>query len=187
MSTAAEAIIERETEAKMTPDAGSGRGELLRKNLRCYACGGTLPVGTPIGTLAWDRASRRFRHAPSCSTPARSDGVAEPAPVTEPAPEPVPRTDPAPQHLAEPPREKPRPSALAEGGSGEPGPEAGRDWARIGFTLRLAEYESLRAEVALYAVDGETDAKFTERLRESLLLKAQDGSGDRRVPSADRP
>jgi hypothetical protein len=86
----------------------------------------------------------------------------------------VPRTDPPPQHLAEPPREKPRPSAVVEGGSGEPGPEAGRDWARIGFTLRLAEYESLRAEVALYAADGETDPEFTNRLKESLLLKAQE-------------
>jgi hypothetical protein len=85
------------------------------------------------------------------------------------------RTDPAPQHpKTESPPEKPRPPALAEGGSGEPGPEAGRDWARIGFTVRLAEYESLRAEVALYATDGEIDPEFTSRLMESLVLKAQE-------------
>ncbi|HUZ80287.1 MAG TPA: hypothetical protein VMV28_06705 [Thermoplasmata archaeon] len=94
--------------------------------------------------------------------------------MTKPAPEPVRRTDPRPQHATESSPEQLQPFTLAGGNSGEPGPEAGRDWARIGFTLRLAEYESLRAEVALYAADGETDAKFTERLRESLVLKAQE-------------
>ena len=175
MSTATAAIAERETEAKTTLSAGSGHGELLRKNLRCSACGGALPAGTPIGTLMWGRESRRFRHARSCSATAPPKGEAGSDPVTGPAPEPAQRTDSPPQYpKTMSPSEKLRPSVLTEEGSGEPGAEAGRDWARIGFTLRLAEFESLRAEIALYAAPGEADSKFTERLRESLILKAQE-------------
>ncbi|MFZ0699718.1 MAG: hypothetical protein WAN74_05980 [Thermoplasmata archaeon] len=87
---------------------------------------------------------------------------------------PKPGASPPPHPSLEPTLEKAHPPTLSAGGSGEPGPEAGRDWARVGFTVRLAEYESLRAEIALYAALGETDAEFTKRLRECLVLKAQE-------------
>lgn len=175
MATVPEAIAGRETGQEIATSTVSGRPELLRKDLRCSGCGGILRAGTPTCTLAWDRQLRRFRHAPSCSTPARPDGEAEPTPVTKPGPDPARKIDPPPQH---PEKEtspgEPGPHVLAKESPSEPGVEAGRDWARIGFTLRLAEFESLRVEVALYAATGEGDAKFTERLREGLRLKAQE-------------
>ena len=66
------------------------------------------------------------------------------------------------------------PSDVGPAVQGVPGPDAGRDWARVGFTLRLGDFESLRAEVALYAGSGEDAMSFTVRLRESLVLKAQE-------------
>ncbi|MFZ0699791.1 MAG: hypothetical protein WAN74_06360 [Thermoplasmata archaeon] len=139
-------------EQKTPSSLGSGHGELLHKDLRCSECGGVLPAGTPISRLLWDRESRRFKHAPPCSAQGTTRHGSEESPTAA-----------CPQSLA-----------LAQESPGEPGPYAGRDWARIGFTLRLAEYESLRAEVALYSALDEADAKFTERLRESLLLKVQE-------------
>ncbi len=174
MSTATDAVTGREVGQNMTPNRGDGSGERLRKDLRCSACAGILRAGTPISTLAWDRESRRFKHSPSCMAQERSGHEAERPSPAEPAPPPGPNAFPPAQHSHEAPSPPPRPTGSAHESFSEPGPEAGRDWARIGFTLRLAEYESLRTEVALYAVLGETDAEFTDRLRESLLLKAQD-------------
>ena len=174
MSTATDAVKGREVGQNMTPNTGEGSGETLRKDLRCSGCAGILPAGTPIRTLAWDRESRRFKHSPSCMAQDRSGHEAERPSSVESAPLPGPNAHRSAQHSKEAPSPPPRPTGSAHESSGEPGPEAGGDWARIGFTLRLAEYESLRAEVALYAVIGESDAKFTERLRESLLIKAQE-------------
>jgi hypothetical protein len=174
MSNSRELIAEHEAELKTPPSTGSERGELLRRELRCSACGGVLPAGIPISTLLWDRESRRFRHSPSCMAQGRSGHETERFPSAEPTSPSESTASPSVQHPKDATSPPPRPTASAHEGSGEPGPEAGRDWARIGFTLRLAEYESLRAEVALYSVLDEADAKFTERLRESLLLKVQE-------------
>ncbi len=170
MSTATDAVTSREAGPNMTPNTREGSGETLRKNLRCSVCSGVLQAGTPISTLAWDQETRRFRHSPPCSAPARAGQETHQGSATKPTASSTASS----LHSNEsspPPTER---STPADPGSGEPGPEAGKDWARIGFTIRLAEYESLRAEVALYAVLGETDATFTVRLRESLLIKAQE-------------
>ena len=171
MSTAAGIVSEREKGGASTPNAEGGRGDVLRKNLRCAVCGAPLPAGTPIGTLAWDPARRRFRHAQTCPAASREgaelEGTVGPKPPTR-------RTDaPGPCRVESASDELP-PSDVGPAVQAAPGPDAGRDWARVGFTLRLGDFESLRAEVALYAGSGEDDASFTVRLRESLVLKAQE-------------
>lgn len=174
MWTGTESVAERESWPKTTPSTRNGHGEPLRKEMRCSECGGILPAGTPISTLVWDRESRRFKHWGSCSTQARPGPEAEQPPAAKSAHKPTLSPSLSSRDPREAPPQEPHPPALSPEGSGEPGPEVGRNWARIGFTLRLAEFESLRVEVALYAVNGEADARFTERLRESLVLKAQE-------------
>ncbi len=58
--------------------------EPMRKDPCCSDRGGILPVGTPINRLACDRETRRFRHSPSCSAPARLGQEGSQGSATEP-------------------------------------------------------------------------------------------------------
>jgi hypothetical protein len=174
MSTPAGTASEWEKGGAGTRSTNGDRGDVLRKSLRCSVCGGSLPAGTPIGNLVWDPTLRRFRHAQSCVAARGDDKEPERTAATNPEQKPTPQAD-----GRDPRRVDPSPEALPppEVGPAVPvpqGPDTARDWARVGFTLRLGDFESLRAEVALYAGNGEDDASFTERLRESLVLKAQE-------------
>ena len=174
MSTPAGTASEWEKGGASAPNTNGDRSDVLRKSLRCSVCGGSLPAGTPIGNLVWDPTVRRFRHAQPCVAAVRDDKEPERTAATNPEQKPTLRTDARDPRRVEPSPEALPPPDVGPAVPGPLGPDTARDWARVGFTLRLGDFESLRAEVALYAGNGEDDASFTERLRESLVLKAQE-------------